>query len=133
MGPTTIESPDPQHQFAQLEGLGEVVVGPELEPGGLVVEPVGRGEHQDRHAAARRHDAPGHLVARGAGDVTVEHRQVIGVQPQHLERRVAVAGDVRGDRLEPQPVADRLRHERFVLHHQHSHPGDPTNDCVSAT
>ena len=40
--------------FELLEGerLREVVVGAELKPGGLVVEPVGGGEHEDRHAAA---------------------------------------------------------------------------------
>ncbi len=52
--------------------LGEVVVGAEPEPGGLVVEPVRGGEHQDRHSAARCDDAFGDLVARGSGDVTVE-------------------------------------------------------------
>ena len=47
--------------------LGEVVVGAEFEPGGLVVEQVGRGEHEDWHAAAGADDlAPlgGHLRAR---------------------------------------------------------------------
>ena len=48
-----VECSEPEHELLQFERLGEVVVGAELEPGGLVVEPVGRGEHEDRHAAAR--------------------------------------------------------------------------------
>jgi hypothetical protein len=35
----------------------------------LVVDPVGSGEHEDRDATAGGDDAPGDLVAGGAGDV----------------------------------------------------------------
>ena len=56
----TAERAHAQHQLAQRERLGQVVVGAALEAGRLVVEPVGGGEHEDartlrgaRRAAAR--------------------------------------------------------------------------------
>src|ERR1700722_3984530 len=48
VGSPAVEGSEAKHQFSELEGLREVVVGAKLEPGGLVVKSVGRGEHQDR-------------------------------------------------------------------------------------
>ena len=61
--PATIERAQPKHQLAQLERLGDVVVGAEAEAGGLVVKAIRGGQHEDRHAAAGRHDVTGDLVA----------------------------------------------------------------------
>src|SRR5439155_23229917 len=47
-----VERSQAEHELSELERLREVVVGAELEPGGLVVETVGSGEHEERHAAA---------------------------------------------------------------------------------
>src|SRR5690606_36020332 len=77
-------------QLAQLERLGQVVVRAELEARDLVVEPIGGGEHHDRDAAARRHDPGGDLVSGRAGDVAVDHREVVGVDGQQLQGGVAV-------------------------------------------
>ncbi len=106
----------------ELERLGEVVVGAQFETGGLVVEPVGSGQHEDRHAAAAGDDAFGDLVAGGPGDVTVQDGDVVGVERQQRDSRVAVAGDVRGDRLKTQAITDRFRHIGLVLDDQHAHP-----------
>jgi hypothetical protein len=75
-------------------------VGTELEPGGLVVEPFGRGEHEDRPAAARGNDASGDLVTEGSADVAVEDDDVTGVDAQQLWSVVAVTGGVSDDRLQ---------------------------------
>src|SRR5690606_35744941 len=72
------------------------------------------------------------LVARRTGDVAVEHRDVVRVDAQEFQRGVAVARDVGGDRLESQPVAYRLREERLVLHHQHTHALDGTSRGISS-
>src|SRR6185312_12412974 len=88
---------------------------------GLVVETVGGRDHEDRHAAAGGDDVLGDLVAGGPGDVPVEDGDVVGVQAQQLERAAAVARDVRRDRFQAQPVADRVRHQGLVLDDQHPH------------
>ena len=84
----------------ELERLREVVVGAELEAGGLVVETVGSGEHEDRHAAARGDDALGDLVAGRSGNVSVEDGDVVGVDAQQLQSGVAVTRDVCRDRFQ---------------------------------
>src|SRR5262245_40462236 len=57
VGAPAVERSETEYELSELEGLGEVVVGAELEPGGLVVETVGGGEHEDGHAAAGGDDA----------------------------------------------------------------------------
>ena len=121
VGPPAVQRAEPEHELLELERLGEVVVGAELEPGGLVVEPVGGGEHEDRHAAAGVHDVLGDLVAGRGGDVAVEDGDVVGVDDQQLHRGGAVTGDVGGDRLQAEAVADGLRQQGFVLDQQHAH------------
>src|ERR671916_254820 len=90
-----VERSEAEHEFLEFERLREVVVGAELEPGDLVVEPIGSSEHEDRHAAAAGDDALGDLVTGRPGNVPVEHGDVVGVDAQQLQGGVAVAGDVR--------------------------------------
>ncbi len=82
----------------EFERLCKVVVGTEPEPGGLVVQPIGGGEHEDRHAATGADDAFGDLVAGWPGDVPVEDGDVVSVDVQQLQRSVAVTGNVGSDR-----------------------------------
>ncbi len=89
-----------RHEFSECERLSEVVVGTELEPGDLVVEPVGSGEHEDRRAAAGGDDAFGDLVAGRSGNVSVEDGDVVGVDAQQLQGGVAVTCDVCRDRFQ---------------------------------
>src|SRR3954466_4196992 len=62
VGAPAVEGAEAEHELLELERLGEVVVGAEPDPGGLVVETIGSGEHEDRHAAAGGDDASGDLV-----------------------------------------------------------------------
>ena len=125
VGAPAVERPEPEHQLSELERLREVVVGAKLEPGGLVVDAVGSGEHQDRHAAAGGDDAFGDLVTGGAGDVSVEDGDVVAVDAQQLQGGLAVTGDVSRDRLQAQPVPNGLRHVGLVLDNQHAHALNP--------
>ena len=100
VGAPAVERSEAEDELSELERLREVVVGAELEPGGLVVETVGSGEHEDRHAAAGGDDAFGDLVAGGPGDVAVEDGDVVGVDAQQLQSGVAVTCDVCGDRFQ---------------------------------
>src|SRR4051794_19424770 len=100
MGASSVERSETEHELSELERLGEVVVGAELEPRGLVVETVGSGEHKDRHAAAGGDDAFGDLVTGRSGNVSVEDGDVVGVDAQQLQSGVAVTCDVGRDRFQ---------------------------------
>ena len=101
VGAPAVERSETEHELSELERLREVVVGAELEPGGLVVETVGSGEHQDRHAAAGGDDALADLVTARSGNVSVEDGDVVGVGAQQLQSGVAVTCDVCSDRFQP--------------------------------
>src|SRR5262249_53092876 len=126
-----VECPEPKYEFSKFERLGEVVIGAELEPGSLVVEPVGSSKHQERHAIAGRDETPGALVTRGAGNVAVEDDDLVGVDAQQLQSGVAVTGDVGRDRFQAQPIADGLGHVGLVLDDQHTHAHNGMSRLIS--
>ena len=81
----------PRAELAQREGLGDVVVGAQLEAEDLV-DLLGLGrEHDDRHRGARAH-APAHLEAVQAREHDVEHDEVEGRLAEAGERLAAVGG-----------------------------------------
>ena len=100
VGAPAVERSETEHELLEFERLREVVVGAELEPGGLVIEPVGSGQHEDRHAAAGGDDVSGDLVTGRSGNVSIEDGDVVGVDVQQLQSGVAVACDVRRDRFQ---------------------------------
>jgi len=105
VGAPAVERSEAEHELLQFERLGEVAVGAEFEPGGLVAEPAGGGEHEDRQAAAGGGDAFGDPVTGGPGDVAVEDGDVVAVDAQQSKSGVAVTGDVCRDRGPAQPIA----------------------------
>lgn len=60
-----VQGPQPGHQFGEVEGLGEVVVGPQGQPFHLVAEAARRGEHQDPAARVEGLQAPATPRRRG--------------------------------------------------------------------
>jgi len=94
VGAPAVERPEPEHELSKFERLREVVVGAEPEAAGLVVETVGSGQHEDRHAAAGGDDAFGDLVTGRAGNIAVEDSDVVGVDAQQLEGGVVSAEEL---------------------------------------
>ena len=76
------QRPHPGQQFARLEGLGQVVVGADLQTHDAVGGLTPRREHQDRH----RGGCPRHLpdLAAHVQTVPVGQHQVQQHQPRHL-------------------------------------------------
>ena len=132
VGAPAVERSEAEHELLELERLREVVVGAELEPCGLVVEAVGSGQDEDRHAAAGGDDASRDLVAGGPGDVPVEDGDVVGVDAQQLQSGVAVTGDVGRDRFQAQAIADGFCHVGLVLDDQHTHALNAPSRSISA-
>jgi hypothetical protein len=75
---------------------------------------------------------PRDLVAGRAGDVAVEHHEVVGVDAEQFQGGLPVPGDVGGDRLQPQTVPDGLGQVRLVLHDQYTHGPQPRRRRVWA-
>ncbi len=66
---------DPGKQLARLEGLGQIIVGAELQPDDAVHGVAARGEHEDRGVAPGA-DAPAHFEAVEVGQHQIEDEQV---------------------------------------------------------
>ena len=102
----TQPGPDTSHEFLGLEGFGDVVVGPGLQPGDDVCSLRTSGEHDDRHPAGAS-DVSTHLDAVAAGQHEVEQDEVgaeTGAGVEGVGTVVAPVGDV------TLPLQDDLHH-----------------------
>ncbi len=106
--------PDPGHQLARGERLGDVVVGAEFEPDDLVDLAVAGGDDDDRHLRALPQRAA-HLGAGQPGQHQVEQHEV-GAGPVEAGQRVrAGAGDRDLVALAAQHVGQRVGERLLVL------------------
>ena len=115
----------PGHQLLEGERLGQVVVGAELQPLDPVGDRAARGEHQHPGQRAGRDQRRADLVAVHAGQVPVEHDDVVAGHVGHLVALQTVVGDVHRHALAPQPARDRVAEVPLVFHHQHAHRRPP--------
>ena len=97
---------DPRFQFGQLERLGQVVVGTEVEPVHAIADLTSRGEHQHRQRLAAPAQARQHLKAIQPRQPDVENRQRIVLAGQRQVGGDAVVQQVHG----PAGAAQRPRH-----------------------
>ena len=104
-------------ELAHRERLGDVVVGPELEPGDLVGLGVLRRDHDDRDVGLGP-DRPAHVEARDLREHQVQDHQRRRVGAEPFERPASVGGH--GDRvpLAFQVVPHRVGEGLLVLDDQ---------------
>jgi len=114
-----------REQLAEVEGLGEVVVGAGVKAADTVVDVAARGEDEDRHAVAALAQRAADLEPVAAREHQVEHHHVVVPDVRVGDRRLAVGGVVDGVALVAQAAADRAGQLRIVLNEQEPHGGSP--------
>ena len=105
----------PGEQHDEGERLGEVVVGTEVEPVGLVVLAVLGRRQQDRRPDALGPQPPGDLVAAQPGQHHVQDDRVVRDLARHREAAYPVVADVDREAGVHQPALHRRRHPLLVL------------------
>ncbi len=116
--PAAQDSPQPGYQFATAEGLGDVVIGAELEPDDLVHLAVLRGEHHDRDVGAPPQLATD-LESGKAGQHQVEQDDVGTGAVEFLKRRRAGRRDRDLEALLAKQEGKRVGERVLVLDDQH--------------
>jgi hypothetical protein len=111
----------PRQQLAEVERLGQVVVGARVEPGDARFDGITRRQHEDRHVGARRAQLAAHRQAVAARQHDVEDDGVVVVLLALLRRGDAVGRNVDGIRVFAKPFRDESRRARLVLHQQDPH------------
>src|ERR687894_1247753 len=112
------DRPYPRHQFPHGERLGDVVVGPQLQPHDPVYLVVLGGQHDDGHVALRP-DAPTDLRAVQLGEHDVQDDEVRFVGLERLESLLAVAHGLDLETLPLQGVRQHLLERRLVVHYEY--------------
>ena len=113
--PAAQERPDPGHQLPEGERLDQIVVGPGVEAGHPVVDPVPGGQHQHRRPVAGRPQPPADLDPREPGHRHVEHDDIEPLDGQPVESGAAVGGEGDAVALERERARERLPHRRLVV------------------
>ena len=108
----------PGDQLDQREGLRDVVVATDGEPGDLVLKRVTGGEEEHRDPEPVVAQAPGDLEAVEVGEHDVEHDQVGRPFLGRLEGAAAVGGLLDVEPLIAQRGRDRVDDRRFVVDDQ---------------
>ena len=126
------ERPDPAHQLAQGEGLGDVVVRAQLEADDLVELVAAGGQEQDRRLGADRAQAAEDLEAVDAREADVEHDQVGRLGRGELQPLLARARDGHLVALLLEGVLDAARDGELVFDDQDGgcHGADSTPGAV---
>ncbi len=86
---------DSQDQLTRRKGLGDVVVGADLEAGDALVGLAERGQHDDRQVRMLGAHSPAHFEPVDLGQHQVEHHQVGPVGGNGF-KRLASVGHVQG-------------------------------------
>ena len=123
---------DPRQQLGEVERLGDVVVGAELEAVDHVVRLVARGEHQDRREVAVLAQPLADLEAVDLGQADVEQDEVVAPRLGRGQPGAAVAGDVDVVLLAVQVDAQALGEGFLVLDEQDARDGFARHEPDSA-
>jgi hypothetical protein len=105
---------DARHQFAQLAGLCDVVVGAEFEADDAVDRACGRRQHDDRHidAALQVADDRKPVFLR---HVEVEHHEIGHAGLDRAAQALAAVAQRHGEAVHLEIIADHLAGRRLVV------------------
>jgi hypothetical protein len=108
------------HQFAVVDGLGDVVIGAGGEAREAILDGAGSAQEDDGHIvpALLADDAAG-LLARHAGKAEVEEHEVVGSGAEGVEAILCTGDGGDAEALDLQARGYDVGDLRIVLDHQH--------------
>ena len=121
LAPTASECAQPCQQLAEVEGLGEVVVGAGVEPGDALLDCVERGEHQNGNRVLGGAYRSADVEARHPRHEDVEDDDVVAVLAGERQRVRAVGGEVDDERRLAKPAGDGRTELTIILGEQDAH------------
>jgi hypothetical protein len=124
--PSAEDGPDAGEQFGEGERLGQVVVGPEVQPPDPVLHLPAAGETQDGGAAVGGTQLLQHPPAAAVWQVDVQNDEVVAPPGRHPEAHLSQDLDVHDVPVLGQPLAEVRDGVRLVFDQQHFHERPPT-------
>lgn len=114
-------------QLAEREGLGQIVVGADLQALDTVADVAGRREHQHAGGHAELDDLAADIVAVHEREVPVEDDHVVVVDADALQGGRTVVHDVDGHGLPAQSGGHRIGEQLLVLDDEYAHVACPSS------
>jgi len=113
---------DPGDKLREVERLGQVVVGTQVEPVDPLLGRAGGRQHQNPGPSPAAGQPGADLVPVHRRQVPVEHDHVVGGELGLLQPDRAIVRDVHGHSQVAQALGDRPGHHLVILDNQHPHP-----------
>lgn len=110
-----------RHEFIDVEGFNEVIVGAEVEAFEALVERAAGGDEHDGDGETALAELAQNAEAVAAGDHDIEDEGVVGAGGGEGEGIVAVIAEIDGDRLRFETFAHEVRELLVVFEHQDFH------------
>ena len=110
-----------RQEFAEIERLREIVVGPAVQPGDPCLHRVARGQHQHRNRRSFLSNGTAHREAVLQRQHDIEHDSVVFGDGRLVHRTFAIANDVDGVRLLAKALRQHLRRARLVFDKEDAH------------
>src|SRR5262249_2212186 len=108
-------------QLGQLERLGGIVVGAQIEALDAVIQGIARSENQYRHARAAMAQPAQDLEAVELGQAQIEYHQVVFLRGEHVVRLPAFAEAVHGVIGVAQRTCEPVGQYGLVLDYEYAH------------
>src|SRR6266576_2693691 len=106
---------DSRQQFHRIEGLGEIVIGANLESQNFVEDLPTGGQHQDGHDDASHADVPAHIEAALPGKHDIQYYEVVGISGGFVQTFLAVEGELNRIALAFQAISQSHANYFFIL------------------
>ena len=112
---------DTGHELLEGEGLGQIVVGPQIEALDPVMDRGGRRQHEDACLGGCPHQRGTHGIAVHLGEVAVEDDDVVAGHEGLFDTAGTVVGHVGPDPLVAQSLADVVGEIDLILDDEYPH------------
>ena len=111
---------DASEELGEFEGLGDVIVGAELEADYFIDGEAARGQHEDGEFEALLAELAADFEAIDAGERNVEQDQIEGLGGGALDGKLAGGGVIDGVAFGCEPVGQRHRERGLIFHYENS-------------
>ncbi len=112
-----------RYQFAQIEGLRQVVVGPGFQPRDAVVDGIPRGQHANRDLVSECTQCGHDRNAVEFRHLHIENQRIVGFVRQQPQSLFAARSDPNVKARMAQSARDGSPDVRVVIDHQHRAAG----------
>src|SRR6516225_1423625 len=112
----TEQGPNSGQQLRDLEGLGKIIVGPEIESLHPIFNVTSCGQHQDRNIEAMAPQFTANIKSISAGELNVQKKDIETSFQCQCQTFLTVGAGLHEEPFSLQPLPEQKRQRRLIFH-----------------